>query len=598
MSLWAKNLEVLEQVNPEMAATLAATAVPGDHQALPSRSGPPYLQVGKQRLTSSYDPVKEGRDWAKALEGDAAAPLIIFGLGLGYHVLPLLDQERPLWVVEPSAAVARLALEHQDLTPLLARDGLRLGSDFQGLPRDARLLDHTPTRRLHPGPHRRLVRFLAGEDTDLGPLRILVVGPLYGGSHPIARYTARGFKELGHTTEFLDFAPFYAGYQALAGVTKDQRAAHNLKQELLRLLGETIIARVRDFKPDLVFALAQAPVAPPLLQALKSEVPLVAYWFVEDFQVLTYWQELAPEVDVFFTLQKEPFFSELKGRGVKNYACLPLAADLTAYHPLELTPEEKRRFGAALAFVGAGYYNRRQFFQGLLDFDFKIWGSEWDLNSPLGPCIQNQAARVSEEDSAKIFNASRINLNLHSSPFHAGINPQGDYLNPRVFDLAACGAFQLVDRRDQLPEFFTPDKELAVFSSLAEAREKITYYLAHEDERLELAAAGRERVLREHTYARRLAGALEIIQGLHPGALPHRRPQDGVAAPAVQAGFPADHPVQALLARLPEGVSPDLEGLVSQVKESSEPLTEPEAILWFLHEFQRNLHRGGANGGR
>ncbi|RJR45777.1 MAG: hypothetical protein C4567_03105 [Deltaproteobacteria bacterium] len=595
MSLWEKNLEVLRRVAPDLAAALAATAVPEDHQVLPSRAGPPYLQVGRQRLTSSYDPVKEGRDWAESL-GEAAGPLIVFGLGLGYHILPLLAQGRDVWVVEPSAMVARLALEHQDLTPLLKKNGLRLGTDFTGLPQDGLLVDHTPTRRLHPGPHRRLVRYLAGEDGELGPLRILVVGPLYGGSHPIARYTARGFKELGHETEFLDFAPFFAGYQALAQVTKDRRAEHKLKQELLRLLGETIIARVRDFKPDLVFALAQSPVDPPLLKALKAEVPLVAYWFVEDFQVLTYWQELAPEVDAFFILQQEPFFSELKNRGVKNYACLPLAADLEAYHPLELDPKEKRRFGAALSFVGAGYYNRRQFFQGLTDFDFKIWGSEWDLNSPLGPCIQDRAARVSEEDSNKIFNATRINLNLHSSPFHAGINPQGDYVNPRVFDLAACGAFQLVDRRSQLPEFFTPDKEVAVFTSLAEAREKISYYLAREDERRAMAAAARERVLKEHTYARRLAGALEIIQDLHPGVLPRRRREEG-AAPQLQSSFPADHPVQALLDALPEGAPPDLDGLVSRIKESEEPLTEPEAILWFLHEFRRGLQGRGANGG-
>ncbi len=596
MSLWAKNLAVLQRVAPDLAATLAATAIPDDHQVRPSRLGPPYLQVGKQRLTSSYDPVKEGQDWARALEGEADEPLVVFGLGLGYHLLPLLAADRPLWVVEPSAAVARLALEHQDLTPLLAKNGLRLGSDFTGLPRNARLADHPPTRRLHPGPHRRLARFLAGEEGELGPLRILVISPLYGGSHPIAGYTARGFQQLGHEAELLDFAPFYSGYQALARVTKDQRAEHKLKQELLRFLGETLLARVRDFKPDLVFALAQSPVAPPLLQALKSEVPLVAYWFVEDFQVLTYWQDLAPEVDVFFTLQKEPFFSELKRRGVKNYACLPLAADLETYHPDDLSPEEKRRFGAALSFVGAGYHNRRQFFQGLTDFDFKIWGSEWALNSPLGLHLQNQAARVSAEDSVKIFNATRINLNLHSSPFHAGINPQGDYLNPRVFDLAACGAFQLVDWRSQLPEFFTPDQELATFASLAEAREKIAYFLAHEDERQRLAAAARERVLREHTYAHRLAAALEIIQDLHPGTLPCRRRQEQAPAP-VKASFPADHPVQALLDRLPEDVTPDLEGLVNRIKESSDPLTEPEAILWFLHEFRRKVHRPGANGG-
>ncbi len=597
MSLWAKNLKILQRTAPDLAATLAATVIPDDHQVRPSRLGPPYLQVGKQRLTSSYDPVKEGQEWARNLGAAAAEPLVIFGLGLGYHILPLLAQERPLWVVEPSAAVARLALEHQDLTPLLAKNGLRLGSDFRDLPPAAYLADHPPTRRLHPGPYRRLARFLAGEEGEPGPLRILVAGPLYGGSHPIARYTARGFRQLGHEAELLDFAPFYPGYQALARVTQDQRAEHKLKQELLGFLGETLLARVRDFRPDLVFALAQSPVAPPLLRALKSEVPLVAYWFVEDFQVLTYWQDLAPEVDVFFTLQEEPFFSELKRRGVRNYALLPLAADLEAYHPLDLTPEEKRRFGAALSFVGAGYFNRRQFFRGLTDFDFKIWGSEWELQSVLGPCIQNQAARVSEEDSVKIFNATRVNLNLHSSPFHAGINPQGDYLNPRVFDLAACGAFQLVDWRSQLPDFFAADQELATFTSLAEAREKISYFLAHDDERRGMAAASRERVLREHTYARRLAAALEIIEDLHPGTLPRRRPQEH-AAPGLRTCFPADHPVQALLDRLPEDATTDLEGLVRQIKQESEPLTEPEAILWFLHEFSRGLHRRGVNGGR
>jgi hypothetical protein len=47
----------------------------------------------------------------------AGQPLVVFGLGLGHHVLPLLQEDREIWVVEPSAAVARLALEHQDLFP-------------------------------------------------------------------------------------------------------------------------------------------------------------------------------------------------------------------------------------------------------------------------------------------------------------------------------------------------------------------------------------------------------------------------------------------------------------------------------------------------
>ncbi len=350
------------------------------------------------------------------------------------------------------------------------------------------------------------------------------------------------------------------------------------------------MARSRDFRPDLIFFLAQAPVEPQLLRALRSEGPLLAFWFVEDFQVFPYWRDLAPEVDVFFTLQREAFFEELKKLGRKNCAFLPLAADPEVYRPLTLTPEETRQYSAAVAFVGAGYRNRREFFQGLLDFDLKIWGSDWNLNSPLGPYIQKKGARVSEEEAVRIFNASRINLNLHSSPYHQGINPQGDYVNPRTFDVAAAGAFQLVDRRTQLPEFFVSGEEVATFASLAEAREKIAYFLDHEEERREVARRGRERCLRDHTYQVRLAQALDLIEELCPGRLP-RRPQPEKPLTQLRRQFPEAHPVQAMLKRVPPEVE-DLSQLVETFRAGEEPLTETEAIFWLLHEFQQGLERG------
>ncbi len=154
-----------------------------------------------------------------------------------------------------------------------------------------------------------------------------MVGPLYGGSHPIACASARAFKGLGHQAELLDFAPFYQGYQAIKGVTKDKATGLKLTQDLLRFLGDILLARVRDMQPDLIFFLAQSPVEPQLLRTLRNEGPLLAYWFVEDFQVFPYWRDLAPEVDVFFTLQREPFFGELRKLGLKTFSFLPLASD-------------------------------------------------------------------------------------------------------------------------------------------------------------------------------------------------------------------------------------------------------------------------------
>lgn len=590
MAAWTKNLHVLNRVNPQLAGLIAETEVPEDHRLLPSRQGARYLQVGRQRLHSPYDPVREGEEWCKAQNPEGSGPVVIFGLGLGYHIVPLLRDKREIYVVEPSAAVARLALMTHDLTPMLAGNRLRVGRDFRDLPRPARLLAYGPSRRLAPDLFDRVAAFLAGEPEPQGHLRILVVSPLYGGSHPIARYAARGFQQLGHDAQFLDFAPFYPAHQALPQMTREKNGFNHLSREWLKFLGEILLSRVRDVRPDLVFCLAQAPVDPPLVKALKAEGVLVAYWFVEDYQVFPYWRDLAPAVDVFFALQKEPFFSELHQAGARHAAFLPLAANPEIYRPLALSADERKRYGADLAFVGAGYRNRQEFFRGFLDLDFKIWGSDWNLQSPLGHLIQNRGARVSEDEAVIIFNASRVNLNLHSSPFHPGINPDGDYLNPRVFDLAGAGAFQLVDRRSQLPEFFQPEGELATFSNLTEARDKIGYFLGHEEERRGMAARGRERCLRDHTYVRRLQEALDIIEALHPGVL-CRRPAPLKPLHLLRRQFPADHPVQEVLARAPQEIT-ELGDLVEHLKGGEDPLTEPEAMLWLLHEFSQGLQRG------
>ncbi len=74
-------------------------------------------------------------------------------------------------------------------------------------------------------------------------------------------------------------------------------------------------------------------------------------------------------------------------------------------------------------------------------------------------------------------NSTKIALNIHSSlQPGAGIH-KADFLNPRVFNIPSCKAFQLVDRNDLLDEVFTEDKEVATFDDLESLREKISYFL-------------------------------------------------------------------------------------------------------------------------
>ena len=102
------------------------------------------------------------------------------------------------------------------------------------------------------------------------------------------------------------------------------------------------------------------------------------------------------------------------------------------------------------------------------------------------------------------------------------MNPVGDYLNPRTFELAGARVFQLVDRRRDLAKVLKPGVEVETFQDVHECRKKISYYLEHADERREIAANGHRRALAEHTYRHRMEEAIDALRA-GPAPLAPRR---------------------------------------------------------------------------
>jgi spore maturation protein CgeB len=277
------------------------------------------------------------------------------------------------------------------------------------------------------------------------------------------------------------------------------------------MLSRITMAQLAEDPPDLVLSLAQAPLILPALEHLRRKKFLTAMWFVENYRHLTYWQQLAAGYDFWFVIQQEPCIAALKQAGAKEVRYLPMAADPSVHRPLELTQDEREEFGSDVSFVGAGYANRREIFPRLLghDWTFKLWGNEWDGAADLTPVLQRNGARIDTDTCQKVFNASAVNLNLHSWA-GAGLDPDGDFVNPRTFELAACGAFQLTDRRSLMPDLFT-ESEMATVSSPDELPGKIARWLGEPEQRVAMAAQARRRVLAEHTYVHRMRDLLSQI---------------------------------------------------------------------------------------
>lgn len=413
-------------------------------------------------------------------------------------------------------------------------------------------------------------------------LRILVVLPMYGGSLPVGQFCVQALRQEGHLVEVFNAPEFYGAYRAFENLRVTTDRLDYLQNSYVQIVSQSVLAKVDTFEPDMVLALAQAPMTRQVLKRLRNDNVITAMWFVEDFRLFTYWKVFAPLYDLFAVIQREPFFNELKHVGQENTLYLPLAAQPDFHHPLNLSSVDRRKWGSDVSFMGAGYPNRRLAFRELLQFDFKIWGSDWEGDHVLAPYLQLGGARVSSEECVRIFNATKINLNLHSSVHVEQLVSRGDFVNPRTFEVAACGAFQLVDERSLLPDAFTSE-ELATFTNLEDLKEKIAYYLSNPEERQHLADMGRARVMAEHTYAHRMRSLIDFAQERLSGWPSPRN--DTTATMHLPPELAAE--IQTLIRRLGLPNDVGFKDLITVVRQQSGKLTGLETALLFLDEWKK-----------
>jgi hypothetical protein len=220
---------------------------------------------------------------------------------------------------------------------------------------------------------------------------------------------------------------------------------------------------------------------PPDIEALS--IPTACY--LVDVHLGPWRQDVAKFFDVVFLAQKDYVETYQRALGHTQVYWLPLAAAPDIPRHAELPKLYDVAFIGHIARAHRNTARARRL--RLVAEQFKT----------------NDVARgYNHAELAQIYSQARMVLNVTI----------GGDVSLRVFEATQCGALLLNDATNNgLTELYDVGRELVVYDNDADLLDKIRYYLAHESERAQIAEAGYQRTLAQHTYAQRAQHILQII---------------------------------------------------------------------------------------
>lgn len=262
---------------------------------------------------------------------------------------------------------------------------------------------------------------------------------------------------------------------------------HNYRQ---RQLEKAVAA----FRPDVLLVIRGNSFDAAVIQDLKRRYAIrhTAGWWVKDPRASNEMLEDARIYDHYFCIHRFGY-----GEQDNIYYLPALGVDRALYRSLA----EEKNYRHEVVFVGGWSPRRQEAVEKLLDLPVEIYGPGWrKRRNWFNPQLREKvkANRIWGEDLIVLYNEAKIVLNISSwDPGRSG-------LNLRVFDVPATGAFLLTDHSEELTQHFEPGRELETFANADELREKIIYYLGHDQAREAVARGGYEKVLNFESYTEKM----------------------------------------------------------------------------------------------
>lgn len=297
--------------------------------------------------------------------------------------------------------------------------------------------------------------------------------------------------------------------------------------DFFHLQNQKYIEALEQHQPDFVFVINNSRMNGEFLEYCNNQnVPVYMYcidsirWCDKALEHMHYYEEI---------FSYEPSDCKIEFKPGKFVRFLPLGFDAKIYKPDDSVTEKKYD----LCFVGRLDKRRLEILEKAAEYAYKnklkfaVYTSIQLMNIPHFWLLPKLLVRrlkynikykhlmkyiinrpIIGHELTALYNNSKICLNIHVGT-HAGMHTGP---NPRTFELLGCRSFEIIDAGHISDTLLQNGKHLVEANTEAELIEKIDYYLHHDKERKQIAAAGFELAMKEYQLSALLEKELQLLK--------------------------------------------------------------------------------------
>ncbi|OHY73460.1 CgeB family protein [Priestia aryabhattai] len=315
----------------------------------------------------------------------------------------------------------------------------------------------------------------------------------------------------------------HSGYHGIYSYLEDSIIG-SFKKNGFKVLTLSATASINDFSEvfnnnhlNLVFTLIGANISRSIHKFLEDISTPFCIWLTEDPFDIDKSLKIINEKNIIFTIELEAY-KFYKNKGFKNIFYLPLGTNPEIFKKVE--PSEP--YLSDILLLGYPYPSRVNLAKLILEntnYKLTLVGSGWHNRIPKNFRRLKKLLIIDKWVSPVLaslfYNGAKIIINHHRETdfIHNSnsLNIESNSINNRTFDISSCGAFQLINYKEDLYSQYLQG-EIVHYINPSDCIKKIEHFIKEDDLRNLIAYKAQHRVQSNHTWDTRILSIIDIVK--------------------------------------------------------------------------------------